>query len=162
MIESAEFKSERIARARIAEDLAGAEFAIFWRKTPTLGTVAERKAYQHLPEGRVETVVAVFPKALREQGTPQWMRLSRDGIGHIKASGRGIAPQQLGLVQKAVDGERSYHQGGNRWISFARDEQDKWWAAAWKVTDGGLKAYLTTMISVGPRKVARAKEKYRK
>ncbi len=162
MIESVEFKSETIARKRIAEDLAGARFARLWDRTPTLSTVAERKAYQHKPEGRLETVVAAFPKALQERGAPQWMRLSRDGIGHIKASGRGITPERLRLVQKAVDGEDSWPQGGNRWIGYAQDEQGKWWAAAWKVTDGGLKAYLTTMIPVGPRKVARAKEKYRK
>ena len=135
---------ETVARVRIAEDLGGAGFALLWEKTPTLATVAERKAYQHKPEGRLETAVAVFPKALRERGAPEWMRLSRDGIGHIKASGRGIKPQQLRLVQKAVDGGNSWPQGGNRWIGYAQDEQGKWWAAAWKVTDDGRRAYLTT------------------
>ena len=77
MIESVEFKSETIARKRIAEDLAGARFARLWDRTPTLSTVAERKAYQHKPEGRLETVVAAFPKALQARGAPQWMRLPR-------------------------------------------------------------------------------------
>ncbi len=153
-------RGEAITRARIAEDLGGAGFARLWNKTPALGTVAERKAYQHKPEGRLETAVAVFPKALQERGAPEWMRLSRDGIGHIKASGRGITPERLRLVQKAVDGEDTHHQRDNRWISFVQDKQDKWWAVAWKVSGDGSKAYLTTMTRTVQRKVDAAKKKY--
>ena len=160
MIESVEFKSGTIARKRIAEDLAGARFARLWDRTPTLSTVAERKAYQHKPEGRLETVVAVFPKALQERGAPQCMRLSRDGIGHIKASGRGITPEQMRLVQEAVDGEDSWPQSGNRWIGYAQDEQGKWWAAAWKVTEDGRRAYLTTFYRATKRIVDRERRRH--
>ena len=150
-------ESKTIARKRIAENLAGAGFARLWAKTPTLATVAERKAYQHLPEGRVETVVAVFPKALRVRGAPQWMRLSRDGIGHIKASGRGITPQELRLVQKAVDGDAVYRQSERKWAAFISDAEGKLWMVGWKVNDSGTAAWLVTLHRSNPKQLRQIK-----
>ncbi len=154
MIDLAGFRSETIARQRIAEYLGGARFALLWKNTPILRTLAERRKFaQEQPS--LDTAVAVFGAVLREQGIPPWMRLSRDGIGHIKASGRGIKPEHLRLVQAAVDGEQTYQQRDNQWISYARDEKRQWWAVAWKLTGDGRRAYLTTFHRADDRHIER-------
>ncbi len=155
-------ESKNITRKRIAENLAGAGFALLWRNTPTLETIAERRKFARKGPS-LDTPVAVVGSDLQERGVPSWLRLSRDGIGHIKASGRGIAAEQMRLVQKAVDGENTYFQHdkvGGRWVSYIESDDGQWWAVAWKVTADGSRAYLMTMIPVDARRVARSRAKY--
>ena len=164
MIESAGFRSEMIARARIAENLAGAEFALLWAKTPALQTLAERRKFAQ-KQPSLDTPVAVVGSKLQERGVPSWLRLSRDGIGHIKASGREITPEQMRLVQKAVDGENTYFQHdkvGGRWVSYIEADDGQWWAVAWKVTADGSRGYLMTMMQSSQRKMEHAKRRYGK
>ena len=155
-------ESKNITRKRIAENLAGAGFALLWRNTPTLETIAERRKFARKGPS-LDTPVAVVGSDLQERGVPSWLRLSRDGIGHIKASGRGIAAEQMRLVQKAVDGENTYFQHdkvGNRWVGFIQDNDEQWWAAPWKVTRDGTRAYLLTLHRVEARWVDRYEKKY--
>ena len=155
-------ESKKITRKRIAENLAGVGFALLWGKTPALRTLAERRKFARKGPS-LDTPVAAVGSKLQEQGVPSWLRLSRDGIGHIKASGRGITPEQMRLVQKAVDGENTYFQHdkvGGRWVSYIESDDGQWWAVAWKVTADGSRGYLMTMIPVDARRVARSRAKY--
>ncbi len=149
-------ESKTIARKRIAENLAGAGFARLWAKTPTLQTLAERRKFaQEQPS--LDTPVAVFGSDLQERGVPSWLRLSRDGIGHVKASGRGITPQELRLVQKAVDGDAVYRQSERKWAAFISDAEGKLWMVGWKVNDSGMAAWLVTLHRSNPKQLRQIK-----
>ncbi len=145
-------ESKNITRKRIAENLAGAGFALLWRNTPTLETIAERRKFARKGPS-LDTPVAVVGSKLQERGVPSWLRLSRDGIGHIKASGRGIAPQDLRLVQKAVDGDTVYRQSEREWATFVSDAEGKLWMVGWKVTRSGKAAWLSTIHRSTPKQL---------
>lgn len=148
-------------KQNIAAYLSGDAFARVFKDTPTLTTLAERRKYMKRAGG-FAVPVAAFKPALRARGAPPVLLISRDTIGHIKFKRPWITPLHLRVVQTAVDGAHTHHQKDNRWMSFAEDDDGQWWAAPWKVTEGGARAYQTTLIDLSERKVERANRRYRR
>lgn len=163
MIESAGFRSETITRQRIAVYLAGAEFALLWKNTPTLGTMAARRQYSNRV-GNGDTAVGVAPKYLRDamNSPAAVMLLSRDGIGHLKSSQRYLTPKNLSLVQAILDGDAMYQQRSREWIGFAKDDSGQLWACGWKVTENRKEIRLSTIHRSNTKQLRSARRRYKR
>ncbi len=147
-------RGEAITRARIAEDLGGAGFALIYKKQKAVGE-SERTKPLPKKQDQLRVPVGVIPDDLQaDMGTRRpVLSLSGYTIGKQKASHPEVKPADYAMVQRILDGDRILPQSDTHRIGFAQDDEGKWWAAAWKRTQDDGEALLLNLHRTTARRV---------
>ncbi len=161
MIRSTGFKSGTITQRRIAEYLGGAEFARAYKKQKVM-KASERTKPLPKKQDKLRVPVSVLPDDLQAAMGTRRPVLSLSGytIGKQKGSHPEVKPADYALVQRIVDGDLVYRQSDTHRIGFARDDEGKLWAAAWKRTQDDGELLLLNLHKERERRIEIVEKKY--
>ena len=154
------------ARRRIVEYFGGVGFADLYRRLESL-PVDEKKRREIQRKDRLFVLGAVLEDdQMEELGVNIWrIILSGATLRKNKTRHKEVKASDYLMLQRIVDGDRIYRykEGPRREthrVGFAKDDNGKWWFAAWKKTEDGKELYFNTLYKVSPRLVEQAKSKY--
>ena len=150
----------RLNREQIRGQLLGQGFRRLWDGTPALDDAGRRALSRRYRGG--DTPIGILPAALRAAmgARSSVLRLSRDGISHIRYRHPDVGREDLVIVQSILDGDRVFRQGMGRWIGFARDAEGQLWFGAWRVLPDRDRAYCLTVHRAEGRQAARDERRY--